>query len=827
MKVQEKVVYTPCQGSGCHEYCLLTTHVADGRIVYSERTVFPEPEGDWSGICQKGIAAGKLPYASDRVLHPLKRVGKKGEGKFERISWNQALDEIGAKLNEIREQYGPESVGVFAFVCGMVPISGLYSPMLMRFLNTFGATWLADARVDTGSFFSGIIDFGSSWDYANRDKRPIRNSKYIIIWGAEPISTRAGSSVRFLMEAQENGAKIVRIGLDYDPTSAKADEFIHVKPGTDLALALAMANLIIEEEHYDQAFLSKYTVAPFLVREDNGKFLREADIKEGGSTESYIIWNRATGRPVAVPPHTFAYSHGVEPDLKANVAIKGVACKTAFLKIKEQLSGWTPESQESITGVPGEVVRRITHEYLSTKPSTIWYDWGGFGRYYNGQRACRAVDLIAALTGNVTDCGLITSTLFCGSPVPTNDAEMMFPDGLEGAKGKYLLASEWTQAVETNQPYPIKAILKVAGNPVHAFPDRKVWEDAFGKVDLFVDYEIRMTDTTMWADYVLPDLTVYEKYDLINPAIFNHIILQEPAIDPIGEGKPPEVFWREIAKRVGLESYFDKSVEEWIDLYLKSTAPEVSGVLQNYQWINPGTDALPGDVPAIKDAQQPVTFERLKKEKAIRANVPKEPYNAFNALDFKTPSGRIAIYCEELADLGEAVAKYVDPLIRGPQSKKYPLQYYTGRSRFFMQTQFHEIKELATLSGGEPTLRINPKDAEERGIKDGDIVRVYNQRGVVKVKAKLSEALPLGTVHMWFGWRKQDYIEGAHNILLSPHFSPEFDNDPLRQRWEEIAVGKYPYLPKFANMEALVAMGWDIFWDNSCQVEKSIMEVAK
>ena len=94
MDVKEKVVFTPCQGSGCHEYCLLTTHVANGRITRTERTVFPEPEGDWSGICQKGIMAGKIPYSPERVLHPLKRVGKRGEGKFEQISWEQALDEI-------------------------------------------------------------------------------------------------------------------------------------------------------------------------------------------------------------------------------------------------------------------------------------------------------------------------------------------------------------------------------------------------------------------------------------------------------------------------------------------------------------------------------------------------------------------------------------------------------------------------------------------------------------------------------------------------------------------------------------------------------------
>ena len=168
----EEVFYVPCQGSGCHEHCILTTYVEDGRIVRTERTVFDEPEGEWGGICQKGLAAGRLPYSDTRVMYPMKRVGERGEGKFEKISWEQALDEIAAKIKEIGNKYGTRAVGVYNFPCGMVPVFGLYFPLSIRFAATYGATFLGMPSVDTAGFFPTFFDFGSAWDYFVQDRRP-------------------------------------------------------------------------------------------------------------------------------------------------------------------------------------------------------------------------------------------------------------------------------------------------------------------------------------------------------------------------------------------------------------------------------------------------------------------------------------------------------------------------------------------------------------------------------------------------------------------------------------------------------------------------------
>jgi len=792
----EKVTYNVCQGFGCHDHCILKTITKDGKIERTERVVLPQPEGEWSGICQKGIMAGRIPYIEERLLYPLKRVGERGEGKFERISWDQALDEIGAKINEVKDKYGPQSVGIHVFPCGVAPVFGVWNPLGVRFANAFGATFMWGQTIDTGSFFSGFIDFGSAWAYGQHDPRPIANSKYIILWGTEPITTRPGWRAGLLTQAQENGAKIVHIGLTYDPTAAKSDWDIPIRAATDAALALAMCQVIIEENLYDADFLKTMTVAPFLVREDTGQFLRESDIFENGDPENYVIWNKVPEKPVAVAAHTHEYDDDVEPLLTAALRINGISCKSAFVMLKEHLQDYTPESQEELTGIPASTVRQLVHEYVSAKPSTIWYDWGGAGRYYNGQRSHRAINLLAALTGNIGNNGLIISSLSYGWPIAFNDMALDFPDGVEGAKARSMLPLEWYQAVTKGDPYPIKVMINYAGSVIQALPSLQAWEEVFRSVELLVCYEIRHNDTTAYADYILPDLTVFEKYDLINPAGFNHIVLNEPAIAPIGEGKPPADMWRELSKRIGIEKYFDKTTEEWIDLWLQSQDP------------------------AIATLDPPLTFKRLQKEKAVRANVPSEPFDSFNNPDFITPTGRIEFYREELADIGEAIARYVEPLIRSPKAKEYPFQFYTARSRFFMQTQFTEIPELATLAGGELKLRIHPEVAKKRGIREGDIVEVFNDRGSCKVKVQLSECIPPEAVHLWYGWPRKYYIEGFHKQMMFPiSLLPDTD-DLLRLKWEELARKYYANVPPIVNWEVYSSSGWDTMWDNYCDIRK-------
>ncbi len=189
--------------------------------------------------------------------------------------------------------------------------------------------------------------------------------------------------------------------------------------------------------------------------------------------------------------------------------------------------------------------------------------------------------------------------------------------------------------VKTGKPYPIKAFIKANGNPVHNCPNRSRWtEETFPQMELVVEFDIWMTDTGELADYVLPDCTAFERMELVAPGCYNHVVLQEPAIEPLGEARDPSYLWRELSKRVGLGEYFDKTAEDWIAIRIQSPFPMIANI------------------------DPPLTMERLKKEKRVRAAVPETPFDPYASRKFTTASGRIEFYVERLAEMGEAFAKY-------------------------------------------------------------------------------------------------------------------------------------------------------------------------
>ena len=786
---EEKFVYTACPGWGDHEFCAIKTIVKDGKIVRTEKPDYTGPEAIEGYICQKGITSGRHPYLPGRLLHPLKRVGKRGEGKWQEISWEQALDEISAKLIEIRDKYGPESLALWNVAASNPPANGLSNLLAMRFGGLWGAVDSMQAYgLDNGPMYSGYFELGGALSFMATDPLMLDLSKYIIVWGANPVENQQRVA-KHLVAAQDRGVKVVDIGLVFDATAAKADWFIPVKPGSDPALALSIAYLIIQQELYDQEFLIKYTVAPFLVNTKDGKFVRDA-------AGNYIAWDEVTQRPVSIEPK--ADPAPTHLCLKGEYSVGGVECKPAFQLLIEHLQDYTPEKQEVITGVAPETVRKLTEEYVQNKPAMMV---GALGmRYQNQGESYRALVLLSVLTGNIgvlgggATCGLMPS----GYPIPFNDIPILFPNGLEGNKTKYIRQDDFFEQVKTGKPFPIKAFFKANGNPVHNCPNRSRWlEETFPRMELVVEYDIWMTDTGELADYVLPDCTAFERMEIIAGASYNHIVLQEPAIEPLGEARDPAFLWRELAKRVGLGEYFDKTTEEWLEMRLQS----------NY--------------PMIANIEPPLTLERLKKEKLVRAAVPETPYDPYASLKFPSQSGRIEFYVERLADLGEGFAKYTPTLEipDGVRESRYKYQFFSGRQRFFMQSLFTDDPWMVKLSGGKPTARMNPLDAAQEGLKDGDVIECFNHRGKVRAVLHLDEAIPPGTVQVWFGWRQRQFEEGTYAELLVPLGSPETKND-LSERWwqaveEEGKVGSF-----YVGGESAMAGAWDTIWDCACDVRK-------
>ena len=792
---EESYVYTCCPGWGDHEFCALKTIVKDGKIVRTEKACYTGAEENEGYICQKGIMSCRQPYNEKRLKYPLKRVGKRGEGKWERISWDQALDEIAEKLLELKDKYGPESLAMWDVVASVPPSQGLAAVLASRFMGLWGATDpIQGYGLDNGPFYAAFYDMGNFYKYMTTDPANFDSSNLIIVWGANPVENQQRIAKHFV-EAKSRGAKIIDIGLIFDATAGYADEFIPVKPGSDPALSMAMVNLIIQRKQYKKDFLLAYTVAPFLVRDDTGEFLRD---EEG----NYVIWDLDTDAPMSMVMGS-QDSPSDNMELDGERVVNGVACKTAFARLREHASKYTLEYQQAITGVAPEIVEKLTDEYVAADAA---YIFGALGlRYQNQGESYRSFYLLGMLTGNLgrPGAGVTSEMLPAGFPQSFNDREITMPLGRENYKGKMMRQAEFIEQVKSEDPYPIKAFWVIAGNPVHNCPNRGLWlNEIFPKMELIVDIDIWMTDTGQYADYVLPDCMPFERYELVASAAYNHVVLQEPAIEPVGEAKDPTFVYSELAKRLGLGEYFDKTAEEWIEVRLKSQWPMIAGI------------------------QPPLTYERLKKEKVIRCATPPVNWDPFMGMQFDTPSKRLEFYAERLVPVNDALAQYIEPLEaptpmsleRGDAKGKY--HFFSGRQRFFMQSMFTDDPVMAKLSGDKPTGRMNPADAAAEGVKDGDKVEIFNHRGHCVIEMHLDQAIPPGTLQVWFGWRHDAFEEGMYSELIPALGSNEtLDERALKWVADVEAVGGYQ--PGFGTGGiGGMAGAWDTIWDCACDMRK-------
>ena len=790
LKEGESFVYTACPGWGDHDYCALKTIVKDGKIVRTEAVDYFGPEAADGHICQKGCLSGRQPYDPKRLKKPLKRVGERGEGKWEEISWDQALDEIGAKMVELRDQYGPQSIVMWNLRAGVPPAYSLEALMPERFGNTFGMTCpMQSIGLDNGPFYTEFYSVGSTAAHVLIDPRVLDSTDLVYIWGCNPIENQMRFA-QHLVKAREGGAKIIDIGLIFDGTAGFADEFYGIRPSTDGYLAIGMINYILENGLEDTAYLTRRSIASYMVRMDTGDLARD----ENGN---FIVFDNDAQEFMAVAP-----KGGELPS--ENLAIygefewEGIALKPALQCVKECAAQYPLDCVSEKTGLPVYIIEKLAKDWATTEKAFIC---SGYGlRYHNTNETYRLQHLLGIITGKFSrpGAGVIEGLQLQGFPLNFNDTAIVLPEGtLASVKSVPVRMANWfAEAEAPGSPY--KALIVAGGNPVHQQPDRKRWLDIVNQMELVVDYDIWLTDTGEIADYVLPDCMPFEREDLITGACYNHLVLQEAAIEP-PEGcdpREPVWYWSELAKRVGLGDYFDKSIGEWIDVRLDTDYPLIAGI------------------------QPKVTYARLKEEKMIRAAAPEFPWNPWmnpNEI-FPNETGRFEIYAERLKEFGLAVPHPIEPNYVG-KFPEYPYQLFTGRQRFFMQSSFTDDPVTVELSGGTPSTRINPIDARELGLKYGDKVEVYNSRGHVVTRLEIDECVPAGTIHVWFGWRRHHFEEGTYAEMV--HQCPNLDSQTeVEDKWYNDWIAAGHIGNSWVEFMATEIGGTDCYWDSVCNIRK-------
>lgn len=733
-----KVVRTVC-APNCTNSCAHNVFVKDDKIVKVEPGDFPDPE--YNRICLKGIAnAMQRTYSPDRVKYPMKRAGERGEGKWEQISWDQALTEITDKHKEIAEKYGARANSWTSMTGDYGANTQLIAP---RIANTVGGTHIDNTGImgDLAANIAylptlGMLQEGHGW-------KDLKGSKLMIFFGCNFAET-ALNDYHFIADALDEGAKLVVIDPRYSRTAAKADWWIPIRPGTDAALALGMMNVIINENLQDDDYIKKYSNGPFLVRKDTGKFISGKDI--GGNAEDYVVWDSSSKNAVS---SNDSNDPAISGEFTVEIEGKEVKCAPSHQMLLDLVEDYSPEKASEICEVPAEDIRKLAMMYVEETPAAIKITQGT-QRYHQGHLSYRAVIALGTICGNIgkrhAGVSWAGGTLFKilgGMPeswiAPNPNVEL-----------QKLPGTQLYDFIPSGKPYPIKSLWTIAYNMGTQAPLLdKLINEVFPALELIVVSEQIMTSQTNYADYVLPVTSWYEEEcDIVGSWSNLYLQFRRQAIKPMWEAKTDWDCLTEYAKLMGFGEYWTMTQQESAEYIVKNSPdPIISGS----------------------------SIEELREHGVTWANQD-ENFVPFEDQKFNTPSGRVETYQDSLVEFGEALPVYKEPLEgnRRELANKYPLVLLNVHSVYTVHSQHVDLPWIKEVNP-EPRLEISQTDANTRNLKDGDLVEVFNDRGEFKVKVLVTENMKPGCVNIYQGWWPKHFPEGHYASLLHMELNPAQD----------------------------------------------------
>jgi len=717
---------------GCHACmgwpCPVRAKIVDGKVVKIEGQKIPGLDGR---LCAKGHALIDQLYRPDRLKYPMRRVGKKGEGKFKRITWDEALTEIASVLKKYRDEGHPEYVHL-AYGCGHwgnVPIQHYFS-------KVYGTPNIShhhgDACNGTGVAASRITG-GIGWpDY--------QNAKYVLEVSHNPLgggTPPAHFSVGAFNEAMRKGTRIVVVDPRLSETAAiPGAEWVPIKPGTDAAFFLGLIHTLIAGKLYDEDFLLKYTNAPILIQPD-GYPLKDA---EG----NFLVWDTAAGNVGALDETSSPALLGAY-----EVVIKGSkkVCKTAFQLLAERAAEYTPERASEITTIPAEKIVEIAREIGAAKPA-VATNWNAPHScfYTNSLQAWRLRHVLAMLLGSYDAPGGMllpeldnVQVFLRGSP---GDMPTIFPLAMPPVKptepvtapsielgtdpSRYPYADAIPKfarrGILEEQPYPIKAMIVYGNSLLNSHTHTQEYKRAIEREDLFlVVIDIWPNDHIDYADIVLPDACSLERLEVMTVLWGNNMKVVTsllPVVGPLYDTRDVSDIYIGLAEKLGLKEYFDFTKEEWFDTQLKPL-----GIDKKYL----------EEHGAYYELTEPTYYRFPHKIKP------------------KTPTRRLEIYSTlpPVLELFEKTGRdpHADPL---PNYVPLNVGEPKADNEFYLLSTKCAILETASsqdnaylmeehIDGlGLTKLWINADKASKLGIKDGDLVKVWSEstgaEGVVRTK---------------------------------------------------------------------------------------------
>lgn len=648
-------------------------------------------QGDPAHPVTRGFLCGKVAkyldrvYSPDRLLYPMRRrigvpkeplpQGRESEA-FERITWDAALDEIAARLKAIAGEHGPESILPYSYA-GTIGQLG-YGSMDRRFFYRLGASQLDRTICSSAGGAALVSVYGIRLGIAPED---FVHAGLIFAWGANIH----GNNIHlwpFIEEARRNGAKLVVIDPYKTRTAALADEHLAIHPGTDTALALGLMHVILRDGLEDREYIERCTDG-------------FAELK----------------------------AHALKPE-------------------------HSPEVVARVTGIDVATIERLARQYAQAgrngrRPAAIRLNYG-IQRSENGGTAARAVAMLPLLTGawQYVGGGLQLST---SGTFPFQSAVLQMPELMQasplGRPARTINMNRLGEALTTPDAGvggpPVKALFVYNSNPGAVTPNQNDVLRGMRRADLFtVVHEQFFTDTTDYADIVLPAPTFLETKDVQGAYGHHYVQVSQQAIAPLGEARNNVRLFGELGRRMGFaEACFDDREDELIDQALATDDPRFSGI----------------------------TRERLEREGHVRLVMPQNPEGAvlpFSTPEwFRTPSGR-----GELTP----VPVFLAPTESRANAAEYPLEFLPRKADNYMNSTFANIpvhQRMEAKSAG--VLEMHASDAVPRGIANGDEVEVFNSRGSIRLRAHVDGHVGAGVVAARLEWNKLTRDGANVNVLTS------------------------------------------------------------
>lgn len=591
----------------------------------------------------------------------------------------------------------------------------------------------------------------------------------ILYWGYSPSVARL-SHATATVAALRRGAKLVVVDPRRAGLASRADQWLRVRPGTDAALALALAHVLIDRGWFDDQFVRTWTTAPLLVRDDTGHYLRAGEVWPDADGSGLVAWDAAMDAPVPHDPTTGWH----RADL-SDRALRGthevatqtatVTCRTSLERLADAAGRMPPSRAEDVTGVPAAQIE-ATAELLWTARPVAFYTWSGLEMQDTATQSVRAIHLVYALLGSLD----VPGGNVAFTPVPSNRIDgmgLLPPEQAAKALGvterplgpaghEFVTGDDVCTAMLEGEPYRVRGLVNFGANLTMAHGDSERVRDALQSLDFFVHADLFMNPTAELADIVLPVASPFETEALrigfeVSQAAVSHVQLRQPLVAPRGASRSDLEIVFDLAGRLGLgEHFFDGDVRAG---FRHQLAP--SGITLEELRDQPG---------GIR-----VTTETRHRKYAETADD--------GPVGFRTPTGRVELYSEQLLELGyPPVAEYTEPAT-SPRSRPdiadvFPLVLTCAKSLHFCETQHRNLPRLRSRQP-DPQVELHPTTAGARGIDGGDWVTIETPTGTVRARAILNGNLDPAVVVGQHGW-----WQGCDELDLPGHapYGPDSTN---------------------------------------------------